>query len=242
MQDFAQHATTLWSGPYLGKKGLENGWEGPAVVVIVESTASLWVKYCGRLLRLALQNVRLATPDELLGYKFAQEAVEELQVVLSGEAWPSCLEPRTFMVPEAVPPAPATEDAESIKRRRRPIVREATAALRRFPFMRKGFRMTRQRSRPPLREEDGKALPVDGEAPPDGEALRPRDDRHGADLGVEAAEPSEMLFVQQQQQQFFEGGGDTSAWQCPAGDESPGMEATFAGHMLHVKVDNNLHK
>ena len=74
IQHFAQKATNLWakkdkkSGPQLGKKGLENGWEGPAVVVCVESAASIWVKYRGRLLKLALENVRLATPDELLGY------------------------------------------------------------------------------------------------------------------------------------------------------------------------------
>lgn len=105
------------------------------------------------------------------------------------------------MVPEAVPPAPVTEDAESIEKCRRLIDRKETAALRRFSLMRKGPRTTKQRSRSPFREEDGKALPVDDKAPP------------------------EMPSVQRQQ--FFQGGRNASTWQHPAGDEPPGMEATF---------------
>ena len=95
-----------------------------------------------------------------------------------------------------------------------------------FSLMRKGPRMTSQRSHSPLMEEDGKAPPVNDKAPPDGEALSPRDDGPGTDPGVEVAEPSEMP-LDQPQQQLFEGIGDASAWQHPAGDEPPGMEATF---------------
>ena len=115
----------------------------------------------------------MATPDELLGYKFVQEAVEELEAELPSEARPSCLEPGTPMVSEAAPPAPAIEDAESIGKRRRLIDRQETTALRRFYLVRQGPRMTRHRGRSPLREEDSIAPPADGKAAPDDKALSP---------------------------------------------------------------------
>ena len=45
-------------------------------------------QFCGRFLKLASESVRLGTPDELLGYKFVQDAVEELEAEFSGEARP----------------------------------------------------------------------------------------------------------------------------------------------------------
>ena len=79
------------------------------------------------MLKLALENARLDTPNELLGYKFVQEwrssrlsspAKRGLHAWSLALSW--C---------EAVPSAPATEDAESIEKRRRIIDREETAAL-----------------------------------------------------------------------------------------------------------------
>ena len=53
-----------------------------------------------------------------------------------------------------------------------------------------------------------------------------------------AADSSERPFAQRQQ--FFERGRVASAWQHPVAEEPPGMESTFATHVLHVKVDNDL--
>jgi len=164
--------------------------------------------------------VRLATPDESLGYKFVQEAVKELEDELSGDARPVCLEPGTLAVPEVAMPLPApVEDAETVAKHRRLIDRKETAALRRSSLMWKVPKITRQRSRSPLREEESKEPPGQGEALPEDEALIPRDDGRGADPAGGDADSSERPFWQRQQ--FFDCGGVASNWQHPVADESP---------------------
>ena len=57
-------------------------WHGPAIVVQHEGTSELWLRFRKELKRTPVENVRLATPEELLGSKHVTEALSFLETEL----------------------------------------------------------------------------------------------------------------------------------------------------------------
>ena len=65
------------------------GQQGPAVVAATEGVDKVWVRYKGSVVRVALENVRLATPEETLDSQYITDVLKEMQQELTGEKRPS---------------------------------------------------------------------------------------------------------------------------------------------------------
>ena len=90
-------ATVFIYDPPANRRGLARrmqdnvSWSGPGIVICVERDKEVpkrvWVRLKGRVKSVALEKVRLATPDEMVSGHFIKEAVEDLQKELtSGRA------------------------------------------------------------------------------------------------------------------------------------------------------------
>ena len=66
----------------VGRRRLEDeltGWTGPAIVINVEGPEYVWVKYRRDQIRVAVENVRLASPEETLGHRHVMEALTDME-------------------------------------------------------------------------------------------------------------------------------------------------------------------
>ena len=79
------------------------GQQGPAVVAATEGIDKAWVRYKGSVIRVALENVRLATPEETLDTKYICDVLSDMQQELTGAVRPSGYEELTE---ESVSPEP----------------------------------------------------------------------------------------------------------------------------------------
>ena len=90
-------ATVFVYDPPANRRGLARrmqdnvSWSGPGIVICVERDKEVpkrvWVRLKGRVRSVALEKVRLATPDEMVSGHYIKEAVEDLQKELtSGRA------------------------------------------------------------------------------------------------------------------------------------------------------------
>ena len=64
------------------------GYQGPAVVACADGPDRLWVRYKGSVVRVALENVRLATPEEEVGPSFIMDALRTMEEELTGNRRP----------------------------------------------------------------------------------------------------------------------------------------------------------
>lgn len=55
------------------------GQQGPAVVAATEGVDKVWVRYKGSVVRFALENVRLAAPEETLDTQYITDVLKEMQ-------------------------------------------------------------------------------------------------------------------------------------------------------------------
>ena len=68
------------------------GYQGPAVVACADGPERLWLRFKGSVVRVAIENVRLATPEEEVDTKFILEAMEEMEQELTGGRRPVAFE------------------------------------------------------------------------------------------------------------------------------------------------------
>ena len=61
------------------------GQQGPAVVAATEGVDKVWLRYKGTVVRVALENIRLATPEESLDTQYLTDVLTEMQQELTGE-------------------------------------------------------------------------------------------------------------------------------------------------------------
>ena len=61
------------------------GQQGPAIVAATEGVDKVWLRYKGTVVRVALENIRLATPEESLDTQYLTDVLTEMQQELSGE-------------------------------------------------------------------------------------------------------------------------------------------------------------
>eukprot|EP00438_Fugacium_kawagutii_P006229 Skav208378 [mRNA] locus=scaffold3508:51885:54965:+ [translate_table: standard] len=61
------------------------GQQGPAVVAATEGVDKVWLRYKGTVVRVALENVRLATPEESLDTRYLTDVLRDMQQELTGE-------------------------------------------------------------------------------------------------------------------------------------------------------------
>ena len=64
------------------------GYQGPAVVACADGPERLWIRYKGSVLRVALENVRLATSEEEMGPRFIVDALQTMEEELTGNRRP----------------------------------------------------------------------------------------------------------------------------------------------------------
>ena len=83
------------------------GWRGPAVVVCTEGPGNVWLRYRKNLVRAAVGNVRLATPEEMVSENFVRDTLEELGQELTGDRRPGVAEDFGTSGVGAAPDAPA---------------------------------------------------------------------------------------------------------------------------------------
>ena len=60
------------------------GFQGPAVVACADGPDRVWLRFKGSVVRVAIENVRLATPEEELGPSFIMDALTDLEKELTG--------------------------------------------------------------------------------------------------------------------------------------------------------------
>lgn len=60
------------------------GYQGPAIVACADGPERLWLRYKGSVVRVALENVRLATSEEEMGPNFILDALQSLEQELTG--------------------------------------------------------------------------------------------------------------------------------------------------------------
>ena len=60
------------------------GQQGPAIVAATEGTDKVWVRYKGTVVRVALENIRLATPEETLDTRYISDVLNDMQQELTG--------------------------------------------------------------------------------------------------------------------------------------------------------------
>ena len=65
------------------------GQLGPAVVAATEGADKVWLRFKGSVVRVALENVRLATPEETLDSQYITDVLKDMQQELTGESRPS---------------------------------------------------------------------------------------------------------------------------------------------------------
>ena len=62
---------------------------GPAVVAATGGADKVWLRFKGSVVRVALENVRLATPEETLDSQYITDVLRDMQQELTGESRPS---------------------------------------------------------------------------------------------------------------------------------------------------------
>lgn len=65
------------------------GQQGPAIVAATEGVDKVWVRYKGSVVRVALDNVRLATPEETVDTRYICDVLSDTQQELTGAVRPS---------------------------------------------------------------------------------------------------------------------------------------------------------
>ena len=82
-------------------------YQGPAIVACSDGPDRLWVRFKGAVVRVALENVRLATEEEEVATSFIKESMAELEAELTGGRRPPGYEDQTEEKdePEAAPAA-----------------------------------------------------------------------------------------------------------------------------------------
>ena len=63
-------------------------WHGPAIVIQHEGQSEVWLRHRRDLKRVAVENIRLATPNEMLGSQHVTEALRSLEAELGRGARP----------------------------------------------------------------------------------------------------------------------------------------------------------
>ena len=86
------------------------GQQGPAIVAATEGTDKVWVRYKGTVVRVALENIRLATPEETLDTRYISDVLNDMQQELTGANRSSGYEDITES-PAAAPSQANTEEA-----------------------------------------------------------------------------------------------------------------------------------
>ena len=71
------------------------GQQGPAIVAATEGVDKVWVRYKGSVVRVALENVRLATPEETVDTRYICDVLSDMQQELTGAVRPSGYEDLT---------------------------------------------------------------------------------------------------------------------------------------------------
>ena len=71
------------------------GQQGPAVVAATEGIDKVWLRYKGSVVRVALENIRLATPEETVDTRYICDVLADMQQELTGAARPSGYEDLT---------------------------------------------------------------------------------------------------------------------------------------------------
>lgn len=90
------------------------GQQGPAVVAATEGVDKVWLRYKGTVVRVALENIRLATPEESLDTRYITDVLHDMQQELTGEKRVSGYE-------DLVEGAPASETATPVSDQMFPI-------------------------------------------------------------------------------------------------------------------------
>ena len=65
------------------------GYQGPGVVACADGPQRLWLRYKGNVVRVALENVRLATEEEEVATSYIKEAMTDLEQELTGNRRPA---------------------------------------------------------------------------------------------------------------------------------------------------------
>lgn len=71
------------------------GQQGPGVVAATEGVDKVWIRFKGSVVRVALENVRLATPEETLDTRYICDVLTDMQQELTGARRPSGYEELT---------------------------------------------------------------------------------------------------------------------------------------------------
>ena len=76
------------------------GYQGPAVVACADGPDKVWLRFKGSVVRVAIENVRLATPEEEVGTSFIMDAMKELEQELTAGRRPPGYEDEEDDVPQ----------------------------------------------------------------------------------------------------------------------------------------------
>ena len=72
-------------GQYRRMQDFATAYQGPAVVACADGPTKLWVRYKGSVVRVPIENVRLATPEEEMSTSYILDAMKTLEEELTGQ-------------------------------------------------------------------------------------------------------------------------------------------------------------
>ena len=72
-------------GQYRRMQDYATAYQGPAIVACADGPTKLWVRYKGSVVRVAIENVRLATPEEEMSTSYILGAMKALEEELTGQ-------------------------------------------------------------------------------------------------------------------------------------------------------------